>query len=405
MSEINKPKNRILEILIQYLTLGFISFGGPAAHVGYFHKVFVEQRKWLDDAAYARLLSLSQILPGPGSSQMGFAIGLHRGGILGAFTAFLAFTFPSFVLMYLLASSNAWLNQNTWFTGVVNGLKLFAVVIVADATLKMFNKFCNRKVSIGIAVATAAFLLVSASLINQVLVLVVAAIAGMMLFNPATDTPMQLKSSASNISTNKGKVGWISLGLFFALLVALSAITFTDEWMTLLAKFYQAGSLVFGGGHVVLPLLQEIIGNDINQDRFLMGYAAAQAVPGPMFSLAAFFGAELTPQNQLLGALIACAGIFLPGFLLVIALHNKWEAITSMPKVAGAVWGINAAVVGLLMVALFNPVFTSAVMYADNPSLRMAIVLIGFFALQQLNIKIGWLILGFAIIGVGLHFL
>lgn len=406
---------KLLDILVQYFTLGLISFGGPAAHVGYFHKVFVQQRKWLDDAAYARLLSLSQLLPGPGSSQMGFAIGLHRGGILGGFVAFLAFTLPSFVLMYLLASSNSWLSQSAWFTGVVDGLKLLAVVVVADATLKMFRKFCTNKTTIGIAVLTAAFLLTSASLVNQVLVLVAAAIAGMLLHTQTSKTANDTQQQAEHLAHEVGydlthpqaKVGKVSLTLFFGLLIALSFIPFKNAWMQLFAQFYQAGSLVFGGGHVVLPLLQEIIGDDISQDRFLMGYAAAQAVPGPMFSLASFLGAELapaaTPQSQLIGALVACAGIFLPGFLLVIALHTVWEHIVQKPKVAGAVWGINAAVVGLLMTALYNPVFMSAISKADNSSLRMAIVLLGFFVLQQLNVKIVWLVLAFAGIGMGLQ--
>lgn len=410
---------KTIEILVQYFTLGLISFGGPAAHVGYFHKVFVEQRKWLDDAAYARLLSLSQLLPGPGSSQMGFAIGLHRAGILGGFAAFFAFTLPSFLLMYLLASSNAWLSKNTWFAGVVDGLKLLAVVVVADATLKMFRKFCTRKAAIGIAVFTAAFLLTSASLVNQVLVLVIAAIAGNVCYHAETDVPQplkastQLKNDAQSRSQKqphqKAPIGWVSLSLFFGLLLALSTIPFTHAWGQLFAQFYQAGSLVFGGGHVVLPLLQEIIGEQISQDRFLMGYAAAQAVPGPMFSLAAFLGAELAPHNtaqsQFWGAMVASAGIFLPGFLLVIALHGAWESIAQKPKVAGAVWGINAAVVGLLITALYHPVFTSTITKADNASLRMAVVLLGFFALQQLNVKIVWLVLAFAGVGVGLNML
>lgn len=388
---------KIIEIFIQYLSLGLISFGGPAAHVGYFHKVFVEQKKWLDDAAYARLLSLSQLLPGPGSSQMGFAIGLHRGGILGAFVAFFAFTFPSFLLMYFLSSSQDWLNQNTWFAGVVDGLKLLAVVVVAHATVKMFQKFCNRTTAIAIAVFTAAFLLVFTSLINQIIVLVVAAVLGTVFFKAETDTPNQIKDAQAPQSAALGKV---SLGLFVLLLLVLSFIPLKETWLALFTQFYQAGSLVFGGGHVVLPLLQEIIGDDISQDRFLMGYAAAQAVPGPMFSLASFLGAELAPQSRFIGALVASAGIFLPGFLLVISLHKVWESFVAHPKVAGAVWGINAAVVGLLMTAFFNPVFTTAIINSDNPSLRIAIVIIGFFALHSLEVKIIWLVAAFA--GLGL---
>lgn len=392
--------SKILEILIQFFTLGLISFGGPVAHVGYFHKTFVEKRKWLNDEAYARLLSLSQLLPGPGSSQMGFAIGLHRGGILGGFCAFLAFTTPSFLLMYFLSTSQQWLGNNPWFLGIVNGLKLLAVVVVADATLKMFHKFCTSKRAIAIAVLTAVFLLMSASLINQIMVLVLAAVAGVFLYQAKTDKPQQL-SKLTEQQTNvqhqvNSHIGKLPLSLFFGLLIALSFITFHNQWLLLFAKFYQAGSLVFGGGHVVLPLLEQILGDSITNDRFLMGYAAAQAVPGPMFSLGAFLGAELSPKQPFLGALIASAGIFLPGFLLVIALHGSWENIAQKPKVAGMVWGINACVVGLLMTALYNPVFVSAV----TSPVKMALALLGFFALTQLNIKIFWLVLIYAITGI-----
>jgi chromate transporter len=353
--------------------------------MGYFQKAFVQKLKWIDDESYARLISLSQFLPGPGSSQVGFAIGLRRGGVAGGFAAFLGFTLPSFILMYLLASSAFNHDGNQWFAGVVHGLKLLAVVVVADATLSMFNSFCKENRAISIAVITAAALLVFPSLWTHMAVLVIAAVIGLFLHKAST-----------NQSPKTATIKWGVIGIFSLLFIALPLLALLAPWVSLVSDFYQSGSLVFGGGHVVLPLLQQSLGDAVSPDRFLTGYAAAQAVPGPMFTLATFLGADLMPTNPFIGALLATLAVFLPGFLLVISLQDAWESLAVNPKVAGAIWGINAAVVGLLVAALYQPVFSSAV----TQPLHMALVILGFFVLRAFKIPILLLVAGFIVAGL-----
>lgn len=390
----NPPANKesimqtIIEIFLKFLGLGCLSFGGPAAHLGYFHTAFVQQLKWIDEAAYVRLVALCQVLPGPGSSQVGFAIGLRKGGLLGGIAAFIGFTTPSFILMYLLATSHTSGAEADWFTGLIHGLKLLAVVVVADATLSMWRSFCKDKLTRIIAVVSAMVLLVVPGLWIQIGVLTIAAVLGLML-NKST------LSDAKAPAINQ-KISWGYLSAFIALFIGLPTLAFTSDWMRLLGDFYQSGSLVFGGGHVVLPLLQQTLGDTISTDRFLMGYAAAQAVPGPMFSLSSFLGAEVLSAQPLLGALLATLAIFLPGFLLVLALQGSWETLASKPKVSGAVHGINAAVVGLLLSALYRPVFVSAVL----APLDMGLVIAGFFALRGLKLPIIAVVFGFVIVGV-----
>ena len=378
----------ILEIFWKFLSLGCLSFGGPAAHLGYFHKAFVQQLKWIDEAAYARLVALCQVLPGPGSSQVGFAIGLRKGGLPGGIAAFIGFTTPSFVLMYLLASNQPGDAQAAWFSGLIHGLKLLAVVVVADATLSMWGSFCKDRLTRIIAVAAAMVLLVVPGLWVQISVLIIAAVFGLLL--------NKTKPLVSATPVASQKIAWGYLSAFIALFIALPTLAFSSEWMKLLGDFYQSGSLVFGGGHVVLPLLQQSLGETISTDRFLMGYAAAQAVPGPMFTLGSFLGAELMSDQPLLGALLATVAIFLPGFLLVLALQGSWETLANQPKVSGAIAGINAAVVGLLLSVLYSPVFISAVI----APLDMALVIAGFFALRGLKLPVIAVVFGFAVAGV-----
>lgn len=377
--------NKLWEVFWRFLALGCVSFGGPAAHIGYFQTTFVQKLKWIDEESYARLISLSQFLPGPGSSQIGFAIGLRRAGVYGGIAAFLGFTLPSFLLLYFLATINTGQNSADLLSGVAHGLKLLAVVVVADATSSMFKAFCKERLSISIAVLTAASLLLFPSLGIQISVLMVAALVGSLYGKPVI-----------NKSDKKERFKTFPLVLFFVLFLGMPLITVISQWADIFSDFYQAGSLVFGGGHVVLPLLQQTIGDAIATDRFLLGYAAAQAVPGPMFSMAAFMGAEISPGSPLLGALIATAGVFLPGFLLVISLQGAWESLASKPKIAGATWGINAAVVGLLLAALYQPVFISAV----STPIEMALVILGFFALRTMSIPIVMLVIGFGVTGL-----
>ncbi|MES9900209.1 MAG: chromate efflux transporter [Sedimenticola sp.] len=379
---------KIWEVFWRFLALGCVSFGGPAAHIGYFQTAFVQKLKWIDEASYARLISLSQFLPGPGSSQIGFALGVRRAGIFGGLAAFIGFTLPSFLLLYFLSITSSGEHSNDLFSGVVHGLKLLAVIVVADAALSMFNAFCKEKLSIAIAVLTVVTLLWLPNLWTQITVLVAAALVGAFYGKPVITG-----------SETKERFKLLPLVLFSALFLGLPLFAVASQGIEIFSDFYQAGSLVFGGGHVVLPLLQQTIGDALSTDRFLLGYAAAQAVPGPMFSLAAFLGAELSPSNPLLGAAIATVAVFLPGFLLVLSFQGAWESLAAQPKIAGIVWGINAAVVGLLLSALYQPVFTSAV----STPLEMALVILGFFALRTLRAPIVLLVVAFGVTGLILH--
>lgn len=382
------------EVFWRFLLLGFVSFGGPAAHIGYFRNAFVEKRQWLTEEAFARLLALSQFLPGPGSSQLGFAIGLQRAGLAGGIAAFLGFTLPSFLLMYFIAVINV--DEHTQgelgatVRAVLQGLKLLAVVVVADAALSMFKTFCKTRLAVAIALATAIALLMAPTLWMQMAVLIAAALLGCVWGKPARQAAVP--SSGFKL---------LPLSLFAALFIGLPIAATQFNQIQFFADFYQAGSLVFGGGHVVLPLLQQTVGSAISPDQFLTGYAAAQAVPGPMFTFATFLGAELavlTSLSPIQGALLATLAIFLPGFLLVLSLQGAWQNLASKPKIAGAAWGINAAVVGLLIAALYNPVFISAVFSPKD----MAMVLAGLFALRVVRVPIVYLVVGFGVVRIWL---
>jgi chromate transporter len=389
---------KVFEVFWRFLFLGFISFGGPAAHIGYFQKVFVGKLKWLDQKNFANLISLSQFLPGPGSSQLGFAIGLRQAGLLGGIAAFLGFTLPSFILLYFLAVNIGGAEQ-PWISHVIHGLKLLAVVVVADACLTMFKSFCHNHIHKLIALITAIILIVSPNLTTQMLILIFAGGFGF-LINQTLKPVVPDVEKPSSLVTNKLKL--FPLSLFFAILFTLPLLIYLDpanqssKLVVLFNQFYQAGSMVFGGGHVVLPLLQQTIGETLSNDIFLTGYASAQAVPGPMFTLATFLGAELFIQNPMLGAVVATLAVFLPGFLLLLAFEKSWHSLATKPKVASAVMAVNAAVVGLLFSALYHPIFTSAV----SSVVELICVVIGFYLLRIIKLPIIVLVLTF--LGVGL---
>jgi len=379
--------NSVIEVFWRFLMLGCVSFGGPVAHIGYFQQTFVKKLKWIDEFEYGQLVGLSQFLPGPGSSQVGFALGLKRAGLLGGIAAFLGFTLPSFVLLWLLSYSGLEQSENLLLYGAVTGLKLFAVVIVADATFSMFKSFCSERLTVSIAVFSAFTLLAIPSLGSQILVLVIAAVVGVKSLQPA----------------DGHKHGTLRIHSFslviFAVLFLVGFVLFKENviWQ-LFSQFYQAGSLVFGGGHVVLPLLQELVGEQLSTDRFLLGYSAAQAVPGPMFSFASYLGAEILQEMPLVGALIATLGIFLPGFVLIYAFYRYWDIAALPSNVKGAMIGINAAVVGILFSALYQPVFISAI----NSGTDLAIALLGFYALRVVRVPIAILVVAFALVGLAL---
>jgi len=384
--------NTLLDIFWRFLLLGLTSFGGPAAHMGYFQQTFVQKLKWIDDDSYGKLIALSQFLPGPGSSQVGFAIGLHRGGLAGGIAASLGFTLPSFVLMYLLATT-AMSMSNDYFLGAIHGLKLLAVVVIADACLTMSKSFCTNTVTVAICVFTAAILLVLPGIATQLTALLIAGTIGAFILKP------QSKSKPEPFTMN-----WPALLLFLALFLGLPAAMLLANHNALLHltnAFYQSGSLVFGGGHVVLPLLQESLGDSLSTDELLLGYAAAQAVPGPMFTMATFLGAKLLEQQPLLGATIATLAIFLPGFLLVLSVHKYWQALANRPLLSGFLAGINAAVIGLLVSTLYQPVLISSV----KAPYDIAAIILGFFALRTLKLPIVMLVISFAFFGFALALL
>ncbi|MGF1764611.1 chromate efflux transporter [Aliivibrio kagoshimensis] len=366
----------MLDIFIKFFMLGWVSFGGPAAHIGYFRHAFVEKHQWLSDKEYGQFVALSQFLPGPGSSQVGFSIGYHRGGILGAIAAFLGFTLPSVILMLVIAALSTLLTDNTFFQGAVHGLKILAVIVVTDAAWGMFNNFCKQKVGVALAVFTAMVLLVAPSILTQILVLLFAAIVGRF---QMSDTP-----PTSPVEQGKFQLNWISLVIFVGLLIGLPTLAHYSDQIALFSNFYQAGSLVFGGGHVVLPLLENLVGDQLSQDAFLTGYATAQAVPGPMFTFATFLGYELLPNTPIWGALIATLAVFLPGFLLVLVVLKNWQQLAAIPALSGAMNGVNAAVVGLLLSALYQPVFQSAV----GNGIDMALVILGVYLLKSIKLPI-----------------
>ncbi len=375
--------DKLFTIFWQFFLLGWTSFGGPAAHIGYFRNTFVEKRKWLTDVEYSQLIALSQFLPGPGSSQIGFALGYQRAGLLGGIAAFVGFTLPSFAILLAVAMSSQLFLTADWYQGIIAGLKLMAVVVVADATLQMFRSFCKSQLTISLCVFSAALLLVFPGVFVQMAILVAAALIGYRWLPGNEDSQAKCRF-----------VFW-PLILFAILLFGLPLLAEYSPLARVISDFFQAGSMVFGGGHVVLPLLQSTTEGMISTDTFLTGYAAAQAVPGPMFTLATYLGYFASESTPILGAIAATIAIFLPGFLLVVGVLPAWQALAGRARIAGAVAGINASVVGLLLSALYSPVFTSAVYSA----MEMALVLIGCFLLRVMKLSVFWLVLMF--IGVG----
>ncbi len=373
----------MLQVFWQFFKLGWFSFGGPAAHIGYFQRHFVQRLGWIPQDRFAATLALCQFLPGPASSQLGFAIGYQRAGLGGALAAFVGFTLPSFMLMFGLALAGHHYASQPAALAMVSGLKLFALVVVADAVLTMAGQFCRQRLTLTIAVLTAALLWLQPGLAAQFVALLAAALLGALLLQKTGGEPHQQLSPS-----------WPFLLLFTGLLLVLPLLSLTGT-AAIFADFYQAGSLVFGGGHVVLPLLQELLADSLPQDVFLTGYAAAQAMPGPMFTLASFLGAELWPATPLLGALVATFGVFLPGFLLVLALQHSWQSLAARPKMTGAITGINAAVVGLLLAALYQPVFVSSVTGAP----ALAAAALGLLALRTFKCPLLVLIPAFMLLG------
>ncbi|ARP98356.1 chromate efflux transporter [Pseudorhodoplanes sinuspersici] len=355
-------KHRSLsEVFTVFLRLGLTSFGGPIAHLGYFRNEFVARRKWLDDKDYADLVALCQFLPGPASSQVGIAVGLLRAGFAGGFAAWLGFTLPSAIAMVLFAYSVASIGDALG-SGWLHGLKIAAVAVVAQAVLGMMRSLAPDRERATLAVAAAALTLAIPMAWGQVGAIVLGGLVGLALFRDGgPEGQVALPSPVSRT------VAVAALAIFFSLLVGLplAAAAFPSQSLALFDSFYRAGSLVFGGGHVVLPLLQaEVVPPGwVSNDVFLAGYGAAQAVPGPLFTFAAFLGAAMGPQpNGWAGAALCLVAVFLPSFLLIVGALPFWNILRTRPAAQAALKGVNAAVVGLLLAALYHPVWTSGIL-------------------------------------------
>ncbi len=346
------------EVFATFLKLGLTSFGGPIAHLGYFRDELVTRRKWLDDSAYADLVALCQFLPGPASSQVGFALGMMRAGWLGALAAFVAFTLPSALVLLVFAMSAASIAGPVG-TAALNGLKIVAVAIIAQAVWGMAKTLCPDRERAAIAVGAVAVLSFAPGAFGMVGAIMLGAIAGLAL-GRGSGTPV---SGHVTMPVSRG-VAVAALVTFFAALFLLPLVAGQGQVFAVIDSFYRAGALVFGGGHVVLPLLQaEVVQPGwVTPDEFLAGYGAAQAVPGPLFTFAAYLGAVLGPEpNGILGATLALLAVFLPGFLLLVGALPFWDRFRAMAPAQSLMQGANAAVVGILGAALYSPVFTSAI--------------------------------------------
>lgn len=383
-----KDRGSAIEVFIVFLKLGLTSFGGPLAHLGYFHREFVQRRRWLDDARFAQLLTVCQFLPGPASSQMGLAIGLFRGGWRGALAAFAAFTLPSALLMLGFAAAASRLHNGV-YPAVIHGLKLVAVAVVAHGLVGMARQLLPDMRHALITCLALAVAVLAGNAWGSLIAVGLGGLLGMWLCTRAR-APV-----AAVFPVRYGARGAaISLALFAVGLAASLALPSSPvpTGPRIAGAFYQAGALVFGGGHVVLPLLQHAVVDSgwVGPDTFLAGYGAAQAMPGPMFSLAAFLGAESSSAlPAVVGAGIALLAIFLPGFLLLLSVLPIWNQLVRRQWAARAVAGAGAAVVGLLAAAFHDPVWTEGVRAPSD----LAIAAVGFALLAVARVSAAWVVL------------
>lgn len=398
-------------MFLVFLRLGLTSFGGPVAHLAYFRQEFVVRRQWLEERAYGDLVALCQFLPGPASSQVGMALGLSRAGYPGMLAAWLGFTLPSALALALLALGLSGPGGGLP-PGAIHGLKVVAVAVVAQAVWGMARSLCAGPAKAALMVLAAGAALAFPGPAGQVGIMALAALAGLALFRPrlrpgpALPSPPRPSSPSSAplpAGAGRGR-GAIFLALFAILLAGLPALVqvLPHPALEKLDAFYRAGALVFGGGHVVLPLLQaEVVPRGwVGEDAFLAGYGAAQAVPGPLFSFAAFLGAAMGQEPAGgLGAVVCIVGIFLPSFLLVAGALPFWEALRRQEGTRAALAGVNPAVVGLLLAAFYQPVWTSAIRDFGDAGLALA----AFIALQALKMPPWLVVLGCGAGGLGLE--
>ncbi|PJZ46359.1 chromate efflux transporter [Leptospira brenneri] len=371
---------KYLEIFFTALKLGCTSFGGPIAHLSYFHNEYVTKKRWINAQAYADLVSLCQFLPGPASSQVGMALGYTRGGVIGATLSWIGFTLPSAIILILFGLGVTKIDlsvHKNW----IHGLKVVAVAVVAQAILGMGKKLCPDKERITITAITSVILLFFTSAFLQILILIFFGIVGIFFLNPSNDLPHE------PLHKGNKKLGILFLCLFFGLLIGLPILReiYPYQEIKLVDSFYRAGALVFGGGHVVLPLLQaEVVPSGwVDHDLFLAGYGISNAIPGPLFAFSGYLGAvsKLEP-NLYTGATICLVAAFLPSFLLIIGILPFWENLKKNPNIRKAMLGINAAVVGILIAAFYQPVWTNAIFTAKD----FALATFGFFLLEYWKI-------------------
>ena len=387
-----------LEVLAVTMRLGLTSFGGPVAHLGYYREEYVKRRKWLDEATFADLVALCQFLPGPASTQVTMAVGLMRGGFLGLLAAWFGFAMPSAIIMVLFAYGVEEVG-GALHSGWLHGLMVVAVAVVAQAVLGMMRSLAPDRERATLAVVAAAIVLWFPTALGQIGAILLGGVVGALLLKNGNNSasPARLPIEFSR---------WTGAALLITFLVLLIGLPFAasamhDQSLNLAAAFYRAGSLVFGGGHVVLPLLQASVVPPgwVTNDAFLAGYGAAQALPGPLFTFAAYLGAVMGPTpNGWLGAIICLVAIFLPSFLLIAGMLPFWDSLRRLKVAQSALRGVNAAVVGLLLAALYRPVWTSAIMSPYDFALAMAAFLLLFmwkvppWLVVLLSALGGWLI-------------
>ncbi|MDP9373552.1 MAG: chromate efflux transporter [Chloroflexota bacterium] len=374
------PRGSALEVLGVATRLGLTSFGGPVAHLGYFREEYVARRRWLDEQTYADLVALCQFLPGPASSQVGIAIGIARAGLPGGLAAWLGFTLPS--ALALVAFAYGVRGVGVADAGWLHGLKVVAVAVVAQAVCGMARQLCPDRARATIAILAALAVLAWPTAPGQIAVIVAAGLVGWRFLRAEGAIPPP--HARMPVGRRLGAAAWV---VFFGLLLGLPLLrqVAPAPALALFDSFYRVGSLVFGGGHVVLPLLQaEVVPPGwLTDEQFVAGYGAAQAVPGPLFTFAAYLGAARGPEpNGWAGAAVALVAIFLPSFLLVIGALPFWDAVRGRPGFQAALRGINAAVVGLLLAALYTPVWTSAI--AGPADFGLALAALGLLMLWRL---------------------
>lgn len=390
----SRDRHSAWSVFVIFLRLGLTSFGGPIAHLGYFREEFVTRRRWLSERSYADLVALCQFLPGPASSQVGIALGLSRAGHWGALAAWAGFTLPSAIVLILFALGISRYGSSL-SPSALHGLNVVAVAVVAQAVWGMARKLCTDGLCVTLMLIAACAVLLEPSAWAQVSVIVAAGVAGLLLFKPAQNAahdPLPI-----TVSRRSGAL-WLSL--FVTLLVGLPLLNalMPSQTLAMVNAFYRSGSLVFGGGHVVLPLLQaEVVPSGwVSNEAFLAGYGVAQAVPGPLFTFAAFLGASMSlAPSGWIGGMIALLVIFAPSFLLILGAAPFWEQLRRNARAQAALIGVNAAVVGLLLAALYQPVWTSAILTVQD----FALALVALVALMFWKVPPWLVVLGCGIAG------